>query len=186
MSIILASGSPRRKELMHLITEDFTVHPSDAEEALPAGMPVMMAAAFLADVKAKSVAAQFPEDLVIGCDTVVVLEDQIMGKPKDRTDAVRMLKRLSGRTHQVYTAVCLKSAVDEQSFVCCTEVTFTTLSDQQIDYYIERYKPFDKAGAYGIQEWIGYVGCTQLEGSYFNVMGLPVQRLYTALQKLKI
>ena len=97
-----------------------------------------------------------------------------------------MLRMLSGRTHQVFTAVCLRSAVDHDEFVCGTDVTFAPLSDEQIDYYIETYRPFDKAGAYGIQEWIGYVGCTRLEGSYFNVMGLPVQKLYTQLQKLNV
>jgi len=97
-----------------------------------------------------------------------------------------MLHLLSDRTHQVYTAVCLRSAIDHREFVCCTDVTFAPLSDQQIDYYISTYRPFDKAGAYGIQEWIGYVGCTRLEGSYFNVMGLPVQKLYQHLQLLKV
>ncbi len=184
MSIILASGSPRRKELMHLITEDFTVHPSDAEEALPAGMPVMMAAAFLADVKAKSVAAQFPEDLVIGCDTVVVLEDQIMGKPKDREDAFRMLRQLSGETHTVMTGVALYRGTQTSVFTSETEVTFYTLSDEEIHAYLDTGEPFDKAGAYGIQGK-GSLLVREIRGDYFNVVGLPVAALSRAITQFE-
>ena len=188
IKLLLASNSPRRKELLAGLDLPMeVVKLKDVNETHPAGLQGGDIPLHIAKLKmaAYDLVLQ-PGEVLVTADTIVWCDGEEMGKPKDRTDAVRMLKRLSGRTHQVYTAVCLKSAVDEQCFVCCTEVTFTTLSDQQIDYYIERYKPFDKAGAYGIQEWIGYVGCTQLEGSYFNVMGLPVQRLYTALQKLKI
>lgn len=133
-----------------------------------------------------------PDEVLITADTIVWVPATEsspgieLGKPHYAADARRMLRLLSGRTHQVYTAVCLRSAQSRDQFVCCTDVTFDQLTDQQIDYYIQQYRPFDKAGAYGIQEWIGYVGCTRLEGSYFNVMGLPVQKLYTHLQKLNV
>lgn len=127
-----------------------------------------------------------PGEVLVTSDTIVWCNGKEMGKPHDAADAHRMLRALSGRTHQVYTAVYLRSAIDHIEFVCGTDVTFAHLTDEQIDYYIEHYRPFDKAGAYGIQEWIGYVGVERLEGSYFNVMGLPVQKLYAQLQKLKV
>jgi septum formation protein len=118
-------------------------------------------------------------DLIITADTVVIAQGEVMGKPADATDACRMLHVLSGCTHQVVTGVCLTTPHRQHKFSVSTDVTFKKLSDEEIDYYVENYKPFDKAGAYGIQEWIGYIGVTGLEGSYFNVMGLPVQRIYT-------
>lgn len=120
-------------------------------------------------------------ELVLTADTVVVLGDEVLGKPKDETDAKRMLRELSGKTHQVITGVCLTTTSKQQAFAVTTDVTFKTLTDEEIDYYVTQYKPLDKAGAYGIQEWIGYIGVTSLNGSYFNVMGLPVQRIYEAL-----
>lgn len=126
------------------------------------------------------------DEVLITADTIVWVDGQELGKPKDAADAERMLKLLSGKTHQVFTGVCLRSAKDHREFVSQTDVTFAELTDEQIHYYIKTYKPFDKAGAYGIQEWIGYVGCTRLEGSYFNVMGLPVQRLSVELKKLTL
>ena len=120
-------------------------------------------------------------DLIITADTIVVAEDEVMGKPVDAADAQRMLRKLSGRTHQVITGVCLMTTTRQRVFSVTTDVTFKQLSDGEIDYYINTYRPFDKAGAYGIQEWIGYVGVTGLHGSYFNVMGLPVQRIYSEL-----
>ena len=122
-------------------------------------------------------------DLVITADTVVIVDEEVLGKPKDAEDARRMLQLISGRTHQVVTGVCLLTSDMEHSFSVTTDVTFKQLSDDEIAYYIEHYKPFDKAGAYGIQEWIGYVGVTSISGSYFNVMGLPVQRLWEELKK---
>ncbi len=126
------------------------------------------------------------DELVITADTVVIVGDEILGKPVDEADAVRMLRLLSGKTHQVTTGVCLLTAAQEHAFDVTTDVTFKSLSDEEIRYYVTRYKPFDKAGAYGIQEWIGYIGVTGLHGSYYNVMGLPVQRIYSELQKLKL
>ena len=188
IKLLLASNSPRRKELLAGLDLPMEVIKlKDIDETHPANLQGGDIPLHIAKLKMSAYDLQLAlGEVLVTADTIVWCEGEEMGKPKDHTDAVRMLHRLSGRTHQVYTGVCLKSALDELSFVCCTDVTFAELTDQQIDYYIDHYKPFDKAGAYGIQEWIGYVGCTKLEGSYFNVMGLPVQRLFTALQKLKI
>ncbi len=123
-------------------------------------------------------------DVVITADTVVICEDEIMGKPHDAEDARRMLRKLSNKSHQVTTGVCITTLKEQVHFSVTTHVSFKELTDDEIDYYITTYKPFDKAGAYGIQEWIGYIGCTGLEGSYYNVMGLPVQRIYRELLKL--
>ena len=124
------------------------------------------------------------DELTITADTVVVVADEVLGKPADTAEAHVMLTKLSGRTHQVVTGVCLSTLQRSVSFSVVTDVTFKELTEQEKDYYIQRYKPYDKAGAYGIQEWIGYIGCTGLHGSYYNVMGLPVQRIYTELQAL--
>jgi septum formation protein len=123
-------------------------------------------------------------DLIITADTIVIADDEVMGKPVDAADATRMLHRLSGRAHQVTTGVCLTTKTQQRRFSVTTDVTFKQLSDEEIQYYVETYRPFDKAGAYGIQEWIGYVGCIGLHGSYYNVMGLPVQRIYSELLTL--
>lgn len=184
--LLLASNSPRRKELLAGLDIPMeVVKLKDIDETHPAGLEGGDIPLHIARLKMSAYdLALAPGEVLVTADTVVWCEGEEMGKPKDAEDAFRMLRKLSGKTHQVYTGVCLKSAFDEISFVCRTDVTFAELSDDQINYYIEHYRPFDKAGAYGIQEWIGYVGCTRLEGSYFNVMGLPVQRLYSALQKL--
>lgn len=184
MSYILASGSPRRQELLKLITEDFTVHPVDADETLPAGMPVEMAAAYLADLKAKTAAVQFPEEIVIGCDTIVLLGDEIMGKPKDREDAFRMLRQLSGETHSVLTGVSLYYGKQTTVFTTETMVTFYPLSDAEIEAYLDTGEPFDKAGAYGIQGK-GSLLVQGIEGDYFNVVGLPVAALSRQLRQFE-
>ncbi len=185
--LLLASNSPRRKELLAGLDIPMeVVRLKDIDETHPAGLQGGDIPLHIARLKMSAYDLALADgEVLVTADTIVWCDGEEMGKPKDRADAVRMLHRLSGRTHQVYTGVCLKSAVDEVSFVCGTDVTFAPLADQQIDYYVDHYRPYDKAGAYGIQEWIGYVGCTRLEGSYFNVMGLPVQRLYSALQKLR-
>ena len=157
----------------------------DIDESYPADLPVKEVALYIAGKKADAYRKTLADDeLVITADTVVIVGDEILGKPVDEADAVRMLRLLSGRTHQVTTGVCLLTATNEHRFAVTTDVTFKSLSDDEIRYYITRYKPFDKAGAYGIQEWIGYVGVTCLHGSYYNVMGLPVQRIYEALQQM--
>ena len=176
MSLILASGSPRRQELLKLVTEDFAVCPVDVDETLPEGMPVEMAAAFLADKKAAAGAVLYPENIVLGCDTVVLLGDEIMGKPKDRDDAFRMLRALSGETHSVLTGVSLYLGKQTTVFTSETMVTFYPLTDAEIETYLETGEPFDKAGAYGIQGK-GSLLVERIEGDYFNVVGLPVAAL---------
>jgi len=184
---LLASNSPRRKELLAGLDIPMeVVKLKDIDETHPAHLQGGDIPLHIARLKMSAYDLELqPGEVLVTADTIVWCDGEEMGKPKDKDDAYRMLRKLSGRTHQVYTGVCLKSALDSINFVCATDVTFAELSDEQINYYIDQYKPFDKAGAYGIQEWIGYVGCTRLEGSYFNVMGLPVQRLYSALQTLK-
>jgi septum formation protein len=183
--IILSSNSPRRKELLAGLDLDFEVRVLQGiDESYPHDLPVGQIPQYIAQQKAAAytIAA---DELVLTADTVVVVDHQVLGKPADATDAHRMLRLLSGRTHQVITGVCLTTAKTQRAFSVITDVTFCELTDAEIDYYIERYQPYDKAGAYGIQEWIGYVGVTDIHGSYFNVMGLPVQRIYQELQLME-
>ncbi len=188
MTLLLASNSPRRRELLSGL--DIPWRPvalRDIDEDYPADLKGGEISLFIAREKMAAYDLELHAgEVLVTADTIVWCDGRMMGKPADEEEAVEMLRFLSGKTHQVYTGVCLKSAVDENAFVCETNVTFARLTQEQIHYYVKTYRPFDKAGAYGIQEWIGYVGVTKLEGSYFNVMGLPVQRLYAALQKLKI
>ena len=183
--IILASNSPRRRELLGGLGISFEVKVlPDIKEQYPSDIATNEIAEYIACEKAFAYRSLMqPSDLVITADTIVVADNEVMGKPTDKADACRMLKKLSGRTHQVVTGVCL-TAIDKQRHISVTtDVDFKALSEEEINYYIDNYRPFDKAGAYGIQEWIGYVGVTALRGSYFNVMGLPVQRIYTELQQ---
>lgn len=217
--IILASNSPRRKELLAGLDIPFEVKVlKGIDESYPDTLSAYETAQYIAAKKAeayrslllgetasaetdsdKSLSDNSPSEvsplLILTADTVVIaptaneqndLEGRgvILGKPKDAEDAKRMLRMLSGKTHHVVTGVCLTTAAAQRQFSVTTEVTFKALSDEEISCYIEHYKPFDKAGAYGIQEWIGYIGCTGLKGSYFNVMGLPVQRIYEELKKM--
>ena len=183
--IILASNSPRRKELLAGIDVQFEVRViQDIDESYPADLPTKDIAEYISHKKAAVYQQQMaPDELIITADTIVVLGNEVMGKPHDEADARRMLRELSGRTHQVITGVTLTTIQKQVSFSVETDVTFKALSDSEIDYYVSHYKPFDKAGAYGIQEWIGHIGVTGLQGSYFNVMGLPVQRIYEALSR---
>ena len=184
--IFLASNSPRRKELLSGLGIPFEVrvngdidesYPSDLPpEAIPLHISRKKAAAYLQTMSA--------DELIITADTVVVASGEILGKPVDASDAHRMLRLLSGTTHQVITGVCLTTTDHQVAFSVTTDVTFKDLSDEEIHYYIDHYRPYDKAGAYGIQEWIGYIGVTGLHGSYFNVMGLPIQRIYEELRKM--
>lgn len=182
--IILASNSPRRKELLAGLDVDFEVRVLDGiDESYPAELPVQDIAEYISRKKALAYRETMGDDeLVITADTVVVLGHQVMGKPKDDTDACRMLHLLSGQVHQVITGVTLTTRERQRSFSVKTDVTFKELSEQEINYYVSRYHPLDKAGAYGIQEWIGHIGVTGLNGSYYNVMGLPVQRIYEVLK----
>lgn len=183
--IILASNSPRRRELLGGLDLDFEVKVlPDIDESYPDNLPAAEVAGYISREKAAPYRTLIGEDdLVITADTVVIVGDEVLGKPKDAEDARRMLQLISGRTHQVITGVCLLTIDKEHAFSVTTDVTFKQLSEDEITYYIEHYKPFDKAGAYGIQEWIGYVGVTSINGSYFNVMGLPVQRLWEEIKK---
>ena len=183
-NIILASGSPRRQELLKLVTEDFEICPVDADETIPEGMPVQMAAAFLADLKASSCAKLFPDKIVIGCGTIVVHEGEMMGKPKDREDAFRMLRRLSGEVHSVLTGVSLYYNTQTTVFTTETSVEFYTLSNDEINAYLDTGEPFDKAGAYGIQGK-GSLLVRGIEGDYFNVVGLPVASLSRNLKQFE-
>ena len=182
--IILASNSPRRKELLAGLDVDFSVRViPDIDESYPAELPTAQIAEYISKKKARAYQQQMATDeLVITADTVVILGQQVMGKPKDADEACAMLRLLSGQTHQVITGVTLTTTERTVSFSVETDVTFKTLSDDEINYYVEKYRPFDKAGAYGIQEWIGHIGVTGLKGSFYNVMGLPVQRIYEALR----
>lgn len=198
--IILASNSPRRKELLAGLDIPFEVKVlKGIDESYPDTISAYDTAQYIAVKKAEAYRSLLSDEtaplLILTADTVVIaptaneqndLEGRgiILGKPKDAEDAKRMLRMLSGKTHHVVTGVCLTTATAQRQFSVTTEVTFKALSDEEISYYIEHYKPFDKAGAYGIQEWIGYIGCTGLKGSYFNVMGLPVQRIYEELKKM--
>lgn len=186
MVITLASNSPRRCELLKGLGIPFQVRVQKGiDESYPDGLSAAEIPVHISRQKATAYDL-LDEELLITADTIVYLEGEVLGKPKDAEDACRMLQKLSGKTHQVVTGVTLRSASLLHSFSCTTNVTFATLSSEEILHYVQTYKPFDKAGAYGIQEWIGYVGVTHLEGSYFNVMGLPVQRLYTELKKFQI
>lgn len=184
--IILASNSPRRRELLAGLGLDFEVRVlPDIQENYPTSLPVKDIAQFIAREKADAYRSQLcASDLVITADTVVIVDDEVMGKPVDVADACRMLRKLSGRKHQVITGVCLLTATEQRQFSVVTDVVFKELTDDEILYYISQYRPFDKAGAYGIQEWIGYIGVTGIEGSYFNVMGFPVQRIYRELSTM--
>jgi septum formation protein len=183
--IILASNSPRRRELLAGLGIEFEVRVLPGiDESYPASMPAAETAEYIAGKKAAAYRQVMADDeLVITADTVVIVGDEVLGKPADTQMAAQMLRKLSGRTHQVMTGVCMTTSEQTVSFSVKTDVTFKQLAEDEIEYYIKKYQPLDKAGAYGIQEWIGYIGCTGLNGSYYNVMGLPVQRIYTELQR---
>jgi septum formation protein len=182
--IILASNSPRRRELLAGIDVDFEVRVIDGiDESYPDELPTRETAEYISRKKAAAYRQTMAADeLVITADTIVVLGHEVMGKPADEQEACQMLRRLSGQTHQVITGVTMTTTERQHSFSVVTDVTFKQLTDSEIEYYVSHYRPLDKAGAYGIQEWIGHIGVTALNGSYFNVMGLPVQRIYEALQ----
>ncbi len=185
--IILGSQSPRRKELLAALDIPFTVVNIDADETFPADLQGAQIPLHIARNKAEAYNSLCENELLITADTIVWVDGQMLGKPTNEEDAKRMLRLLSGNTHQVYTAVCLRCLKDEkdsiEEFVDYTDVTFREISEEEIDYYISHFHPLDKAGAYGIQEWIGASACTSLNGSYFNVMGLPTHRLAEVLQK---
>ncbi|MBR6493174.1 MAG: septum formation protein Maf [Paludibacteraceae bacterium] len=191
MEIILGSQSPRRRELMAGLDLPFTAISIDADESYPADLKAGEIPYFISRAKANAYAPNLQDNqLLITADTIVWLEGQMLGKPHDEQDAINMLKRLRNKTHQVYTAVTFAKKSQESLFletvVDRTDVTFGDLTDEEIAYYVQKYRPMDKAGAYGVQEWIGYVACTQMRGSYFNVMGFPVHKVYEMLKKWNI
>ena len=180
--LILASNSPRRHELLKGLDLDFEVRvKKGVGEKYPENLPAEKVPEYISKEKAAAYDIQENETLLTA-DTVVILNGEIMGKPKDAAEAHEMLRNLNGHTHQVVTGVSITTLEKQVSFSDTTAVTFRELTDNEIDYYIEHYKPFDKAGAYGVQEWIGYIGVTRIEGSFYNVMGLPVERVYEALK----
>jgi len=185
--IILASNSPRRKELLKGLDIDFEVRIiPDIDESYPPNISPDEVPAYIAQKKADAYSATLqPGELIITADTVVLLDGDILEKPTDRADAIRILKRLSGHRHQVITAVTLTATDIRKAFTAKSTVDFATLDDDEIEYYVDKYQPYDKAGAYGIQEWIGYIGVCSIEGSFHNVMGLPIQRLYRELKLLQ-
>jgi septum formation protein len=182
--IILASQSPRRQALLKGLGLDFEILANnEIEETWPSGLTKEQIPVHLAELKADHIMPDVPEDtLLITADTIVWLNGRVIGKPVDKPDAVRILKELSGEVHEVITGVCLRTGSRKRTFTSSSLVYFARLSDEEIDYYLENFRPYDKAGAYGIQEWIGYIGLEKIEGSYYNVMGLPVQKLYTELK----
>ncbi len=184
-NIILASGSPRRKQLLDELGIKFTIQTKEVNEDYPAGYPVEKVAQYLSEKKAAAFHESDMRDntLIITADTIVVLGHTILGKPSSYQDAITMLKTLSGKKHQVITGVTIRTVDKIHSFSVSTEVYFKDLSDKEISYYVDKYKPMDKAGAYGIQEWIGHAAIERIEGSYFNVMGLPTHRLYEELNR---
>ncbi len=183
-NIILGSQSPRRQELLHGLDVNFTVNViAGLEENYPATLQGEEIPMFLAQQKADAYRNGLtPHDMLITADTIVWLDGIVYGKPKDEADAKKMLRALSGKTHDVITGVCVTTTERQETFAAISKVMFASFSDDEINYYIEKYRPMDKAGSYGVQEWIGYIGVEHIDGSFYNVMGLPVQRLYTLLK----
>lgn len=182
--VLLASNSPRREDLLRGIDIDFEIKVlPDIDETYPSNLALEEVAEFVAQKKATSYYSILKEnELMITADTVVVLEGKIYGKPKDEEEAKEMLLALSGKTHRVISGVCLTSTIKQTCFSVTSDVEFSDLTNEEIEYYVERYSPLDKAGSYGVQEWIGYIGVKHISGSYYNIMGLPIQRLYRELK----
>jgi len=181
--IILASKSPRRQTLFKELGLDFKVEVREVEEVYPPELAGREVPVFLAALKSEAFGELAENQLLVTSDTVVVLDGKVIEKPKDAKDAKRMLKQLSGKTHKVFTGVCLRDGQKRSSFSSKTEVEFKELSNKEIQYYVEQFQPFDKAGSYGIQEWLGYIGIKGINGCYYNVMGLPLSKLYKELME---
>ena len=183
--VILASGSPRRRELMAGLGVNYEVRIlPDVDESYPDTLQGEEIPLYIAKEKADAyIPMMQPDELIITADTIVWLDGKVLGKPRDREDALQMLRTMSGRTHKVFTGVCITTTDWQRSFTAQTEVRFATLSEDEIIYYVDNFKPMDKAGAYGVQEWIGFIGVENISGSYYNIMGLPVQKLYREVLK---
>ncbi|MBS6237500.1 MAG: septum formation protein Maf [Bacteroides sp.] len=184
--VILASGSPRRRELMAGLGVNYEVRIlPDVDESYPDTLQGEEIPLYIAKEKADAyIPMMQPDELIITADTIVWLDGKVLGKPRDREDALQMLRTMSGRTHEVFTGVCITTTDWQRSFTAQTKVRFATLSEDEIIYYVDNFKPMDKAGAYGVQEWIGFIGVENISGSYYNIMGLPVQKLYRELLKV--
>lgn len=184
--VILASNSPRRKELLSGLGIDYEVRTlPDVDESYPESLQGADIPLYISKEKADAYRALLqPGELMITADTIVWLDGRVLGKPKDREDALQMLRDMSGHTHEVFTGVCITTTDWQRSFAAQTEVRFAQLTEEEITYYVDRYQPMDKAGSYGVQEWIGFIGVENISGSYFNIMGLPVQRLYRELKAI--
>lgn len=184
--VILASGSPRRRELMAGLGVNYEVRIlPDVDESYPNTLQGEEIPLYIAKEKADAyIPMMQPDELIITADTIVWLDGKVLGKPRDREDALQMLRTMSGRTHEVFTGVCITTTDWQRSFTAQTEVRFATLSEDEIIYYVDNFKPMDKAGAYGVQEWSGFIGVENISGSYYNIMGLPVQKLYRELLKV--
>lgn len=181
-NIILASGSPRRQQFFKDMDIPFSIQLKEIEEVYPNHLKAEEITNYLAELKAKAFEGSLQEnDILITSDTIVWLHGNALGKPKDKTDAIAMLQKLSNQSHEVITSVCLTSLAKTEVFHCTTQVSFTALSDEAIHYYLDQYQPFDKAGSYGIQDWIGLIGISKIEGSYTNVVGLPTELVYKKL-----
>ena len=183
--LILASNSPRRKELLAGLGLDYEVRTlPDVDESYPESLQGGDIPLYISRMKADAYKPMLQSDeLMITADTIVWMDGMVLGKPRNKLGAIEMLRQLSGGVHYVYTGVSITTQTRQESFYVATEVRFANLTDEEIEYYVDTYQPMDKAGAYGVQEWIGYIGVENIQGSYFNVMGLPVQRLYTELKK---
>lgn len=184
--IILASNSPRRKELMSGLGVDYVVRTlPDVDESYPADLAGAEIPEYISREKADAYRSIMqPGELLITADTIVWLDGKVLGKPEGREGAVEMLRSLSGKSHQVFTGVCLTTTEWQKGFIAASDVEFDVLSEEEIRYYVDKYQPMDKAGAYGVQEWIGYIGVKSISGSFYNIMGLPIQKLYGELKKL--
>jgi septum formation protein len=183
-SIILGSASPRRQQFFKDLQLNFTIQVKEVDEVYPAELQGSEITDYLADLKSKAFTNLGDNELVITSDTIVWLENKALEKPKNEVEAFAMLRKMSGKKHEVITSISLKTAHSQKIVNDTTAVFFKELTDEEIEYYIKNYQPFDKAGGYGIQEWIGFIGIEKIEGSYFNVMGLPVHKLYKELQNL--
>lgn len=184
--VILASNSPRRKELLSGLGIEYEIRTlPDVDESYPPTLQGADIPLYISKEKADAYRTMLqPGELMITADTIVWLDGRVLGKPKDREDALQMLRDMSGRTHEVFTGVCITTTDWQRSFSAQTEVRFAPLTEEEITYYVDRFQPMDKAGSYGVQEWIGFIGVENISGSYFNIMGLPVQRLYRELKSI--
>ncbi|UII25306.1 Maf family nucleotide pyrophosphatase [Fulvivirga maritima] len=180
-SLILASKSPRRQQLMEAMGFQFEVRTKEVEETYPPDLPALEVAPFLSEKKANAFLPEIKDEIIITADTVVIVDGKVLGKPADYDEACNMLRSMSGKSHTVCSGVCIADKDQKHIISDITEITFKELRHEEIEFYVNNYKPYDKAGAYGIQEWIGMIGIVNMQGSYYNVAGLPVHRVYEVL-----